>query len=481
MALGFAEYADLDGLALGALIGSGGISATEAMQTALAAIGKLNPTINAVTRTMRPQAEAAIAAGLPQGPFQGVPFLVKDLIQTVANVPTDGGSRFFMGVVRPYDSELVRRWKAAGLVMLGKTNTPECASSGSTEPVATGATHNPWALGHTPGGSSGGAAAAVAAGIVPAAQASDAGGSIRGPASCCGLVGLKPTRGRISLAPDAGEVWQGLNVEHVVSRSLRDSAALLDVSAGYCPGDPYTAPPPARPFLAEVGADPGRLRIGVSLNEAVGKRFDPDAAEAVARAARLLEGFGHHVEEAAPAFDAALLGEAFMVFFAAAVGASIDAHALATGQTPSNDLLERNNLWLWRKSKDIRALDYMRAVDRMNTVSRQYAQFFTTHDIWLTPTMAEPPPKLGHLYADVDDVDEFFRRLWLFNPMNSISNASGHPAISLPLHWNAEGLPIGVMLGAGFAREAVLLQVSAQLEAACPWRDRHPPVSAWNL
>lgn len=481
MTLSLAEYADHDGLALGQLVRSSAVSAAELMEAALAAVDQLNPQLNAVVRGMRPEAEAAISAGLPDGPYRGVPFLLKDLAPTYAGVPTDGGSRFFKGIICSYDSELVQRWKQAGLVMVGKTNTPECGSSGSTEPVATGPTHNPWALGHTPGGSSGGSAAAVAAGIVPAAHASDGGGSIRGPASCCGLVGLKPTRGRNSLAPVAGEVWQGFVAEHVVSRSVRDTAALLDATAGYCPGDPHIAPPPARPFLAEIGADAGRLRIGVALHAAAGQRFHPDAKAAVARAALLLADLGHEVEESSPSYDAPLLLDAFMTFFAAGVGYAVEEHAAETGQTPSVELLERNNLWLWKRSKLIGCVDYLRAVSQANAVTRQFARFFGNYDVWLTPTMAEPPPPHGYLNADADDVEEFFQRLWRFNPASWVYNATGNPAITLPLHWNAAGLPIGVMLGGGFGTEAMLLRVSAQLEAAAPWRHRHPPVSAWNL
>jgi amidase len=481
MALGFSDYAGQDGLGLAALIRQGAIRAAEAMETALAAIDRLNPALNAVTLTMRPQAEAALAAGLPNGPYAGVPFLLKDISPSAGDAPTTGGSRFFRYAPRGYDTELVRRWRQAGLLTVGKTNTPELGSNGSTEPVATGATRNPWGLGHSTGGSSGGSAAAVAAGIVPVAHASDGGGSIRGPASCCGLVGLKPTRGRNSMAPDAGEAWQGFVAEHVVSRTVRDTAALLDATAGYCPGDPHIAPGPARPFLDEIGAPAGRLRIGVALHGYAGEPFHPDAQQAVAKAAKLLADLGHDVEEVSPEYDKPLLLEAFMTFFAAGVGHAVETQAAATGLVPSPDLIERNNLWLWEKSKRIGCTDYLRAIAKQNIVTRQFARFFTTHDIWLTPTAAEPPPPLGHLLADVDDAEEFFRRLWRFNPLQWVYNATGNPAITLPLHWNAAGLPVGVMLGGGFGEDSMLLRVSAQLEQAAPWRDRHPPVSVWNL
>ena len=262
---------------------------------------------------------------------------------------------------------------------------------------------------------------------------------------------------------------------------MRDTAALLDATAGYHPGDPHIAPVPQRPFLAEVGAPPGRLRIGVALHEAAGERFHPDAAAAVGNAARLLEGLGHTVEEASPQYDAGLLLEAFMTYFAAGVGHAIEEHAALTGKVPSAETIEGNNLWLWEQSKHIGCTDYLRAVAKHNTVLRQFAQFFGGYDLWLTPTTADPPPPHGHLHADVADGAEFFRRLWRFNPLQWAYNGTGHPAITLPLHWNAAGLPLGVMIGAAFGAEATLLRVSAQLETAAPWRDRHPPVSVWTL
>jgi amidase len=267
----------------------------------------------------------------------------------------------------------------------------------------------------------------------------------------------------------------------VVTRSVRDSAALLDATAGYYPGDPNIAPAPLRPFLQEVGAAPGRLRIGVSLHEAAGERFHPDATAAVAAAAKLLADLGHEVEEISPQYDAPLLLEAFMTFFAAGVGHAIEEHAAATDSMPSVDRIERNNLWLWEKSKKIGCTDYLRAIAKQNAVTRQFARFFSGHDIWLTPTTADPPPPIGHLNADVEDAEEFFRRLWRFNPIQWVYNATGNPAITLPLHWSEEGLPLGVMLGAQFGAETTLLRVSGQLETAAPWRHRHPPISVWTL
>lgn len=477
---GFDDYADHDAMGLAELVRRNEVSPLELIESALSAIETLNPKLNAVITVLEEEARAAAEGPLPQGPFTGVPFLLKDLVVSYAGLPTNCGSRFFAGWTRDFDSEILRRWKRAGLIVIGKTNTPELGSSGSTEPVATGATHNPWHPDHTPGGSSGGSAAAVAAGIVPMAHANDAGGSIRGPASCCGLVGLKPTRGRNPLGPDAGEHWNGLVVEHVVTRSVRDCAALLDCTAGPDVGDPHQAPLPARPFLDEVGADVAPLRIGVAITGTQTAHFSGEAIAAVEKTAKQLEALGHRVEEAEPDYDVAALGEAFMAIFAAATAQAIEDHAAATGQTPSTDNLERNNLWLLERGRALSAVDLERALLGVNTATRNFARFFEDHDVWLTPTMATPPPPLGYLYADVDDVERFFERLWTFNPLNSVYNASGQPAITLPLHVSEHGLPIGVMLGARFGGESLLLRLSAQLEAAMPWVDRHPPISLWS-
>ena len=297
----FKDYADYDALGLTALVSRGEVSPVELVQAALAAIEQLNPALNALVKVF-PEAALRAAQNPPKGPFRGVPFVAKDLTVSLAGVPTESGSRYFRGWTRDFDSEIVRRWKAAGLIIVGKSNTPELGSSGSTEPVATGATRNPWALEHTPGGSSGGSAAAVAAGLVPAAHANDAGGSIRGPASCCGLVGLKPTRGRNSLGPDAGEYWNGMVAEHVVTRSVRDSAALLDCTAGQVPGDPHAPAAPERPFLSELERDPHPQRIGFAVAGPLGLPFDPECLAATEATARLLEDLGHRVEQASPSW-----------------------------------------------------------------------------------------------------------------------------------------------------------------------------------
>lgn len=479
MVAGFKEYRDHDAVGLADLVRRGEVTPVETVTAALNAVERLNPRLNAVVATFADAALTAARGPLPDGPLRGVPFLPKDLTVSLAGIATECGSRYFKGWVRGFDSELVRRWRRAGLVLIGKSNTPELGSSGSTEPVATGTTRNPWRPEHTPGGSSGGGAAAVASGMVPAAHANDAGGSIRGPASCCGLVGLKPTRGRNSLGPDAAEYWNGMVVEHVVTRSVRDSAAVLDATAGRATGDPQAAPPPPRPYREDVTRDPGRLRIGFVTSGPRGLALDPACLDAVTGTAGLLADLGHDVREASPEWDVDALGAGVMAVFAADVGRAIEDRHAATGIPPSRQVLENNNLWLWERARRLTAIDLLRAESKLNTVSRQFARFFEDNDIWLTPTMAKLPPRLGHLHADADDVETFFERLWTFNPFNSVYNVSGQPAISLPLQMSPEGLPVGVMLGAQFGAEDVLFRLAGQLEVARPWRDRHPPISLW--
>ena len=468
------EYVEHDGLGLASLVKRREVKPSELINCAIQAIEKTNPKLNAVVRRLDAMAKKTARGGLPRGAFTGVPFLLKDLTHSLAGVPTDCGSRFFKGWTRKYDSEMVKRWKAAGFVIVGKTNTPEAGSSGSCEPVANGATHNPWKLGYSPGGSSGGSAAGVAAGMTPVAHANDGGGSIRIPASACGLVGLKPSRGRTSYAPDWGELWNGMAIEGVVSRTVRDTAASLDVMWQPAVGDPYFATPPKRPYSAEVGAPVEKLRVGFSTAAPRGSAMHGECVKGVRKTAALLESLGHRVEEAAPKFDVSRLEEAWGIIFQANEAWAFLDYAKVTGRTISNKLIEANNLWLIEEGQKYSAIDLLKAVCDMHAVSRQFAQFFEKYDIWLTPTLGSPPPKHGYLFAD-QNPDIFFERLMEFIPITSIYNATGNPAITLPLHWSRNGLPVGIHFGARYGEEALLLRLAAQLEEAAPWHSKCPP------
>ena len=421
------------------------------------------------------QARAAIAAGLPDGPFTGVPYLLKDLGLLYQGVVTSGGSALFRDFVPDHDSELTIRLKRAGLVIFGKTNTPELGISPSTEPRLFGPTRNPWSHTHSAGGSSGGAAAAVAAGMVPMAHATDGGGSIRIPASCCGLFGLKPTRARNPMGPDVGEGWSGASVGHAVTRSVRDSAALLDATSGPDVGDPYWAPPPARPFADEVGRDPGRLRIALCTRPWNGQPVDPECAEAARAAARLCERLGHHVEEASPAVDAAALGAATRIVVGANVRFALEARAAALGRELAPSDVERIT---WARALDghtARAADYARSIVAIHRAGRSVARFFTGPDVLLTPTMCRPPHALGVLDLDTTDDAAFTAALLGAIGFTSLFNSSGNPAMSVPLAWSAGGLPLGVQFVGRFGDEATLFRLAGQLELAEAWAARRPP------
>jgi amidase len=377
---------------------------------------------------------------------------------------------------------MAAKLRAAGFIFLGKTNTPELGSLPTTEPQAYGPSRNPWDTSRSTGGSSGGSAAAVAAGMVPVAHANDGGGSIRIPASECGLVGLKPSRGRVSWGPEYGELWQGLAIEHVVSRSVRDTATVLDVIAGPMPGDPYFAPPPARPFLAEVGAEVGRLRIGL-MTQAPGRatQVHPDCIAAAQEAARLLESLGHHVEEAYPeALDNAEERFAHVwTLVSSSVATVLDHWSKIIGQTIGPDDIELHNWAIAEAGRRRMANEYIDAVIWLQADTRRVANWWHEgFDLLLTPTIAEPPPPLGQFVSTADDPLAAARRTEKIIPFTPPFNVTGQPAISLPLHWNAEGLPIGVHLVAAYGREDVLIRVASQLEQARPWADRRPPVHA---
>ena len=387
------------------------------------------------------------------------------------------GSSVMRNIVPDHDSELVVRLKRAGLIILGKTNTPEFGILPTTEPRLFGPSHNPWSLDRTTGGSSGGSAAAVAARLVPMAHANDGGGSIRIPASCCGLFGLKPTRARNPIGPDFGDIFSGLVSDHAVTRSVRDSAALLDATAGPDVGDPYWAPAPARPFLQEVGADPGGLRIAFTIKAATSVPVHADCVRAVRDAAALCASLGHEVVEAAPTVNGELVSRSFMVLWSAGVAWTIDGIGLATGRTLTREQFEPLTWGLYEMGRQQSASAYLLSLTLLQRVARDIARFFLKYDLWLTPTLGEPPVPLGSFDSPPEDPLRGLRRAEAFVPFTPICNATGQPAMSLPLYWNADGLPVGVHFIGRFGDEATLFRLAAQLESARPWAGRHPPVS----
>jgi amidase len=473
------EYTRFDAVGLAELVRRKEVTPAELLEAALAANARVNPRINAVIGTWPDEARAAVERGLPEGPFRGVPFLLKDLVLHAAGVATDLGSRLTRGTVFPHDSALMERYRRAGLVMVGRTNTPEFGANASTEPVLHGPTRNPWNLERSAGGSSGGSAAAVAAGIVPMAYANDGGGSIRIPAAHCGLFGLKPTRNRISVGPDAGEALNGMGSEHVVSRSVRDSAAMLDATHGPALGDPYLLAPPERPYLEEVRRKPGRLRIALSRTAFSGAPVSPECVAAVEDAARLCTELGHEVVEATPKFDYPKLEEAMVTVWGAGIAAWADGLAGMLGRTPGPDNLEAVSWALLRYGRGLKATDLLGALAVFNHVSRTVAPFFAAHDVLLTPTTAVPPYALGVLDMNVPrSPAEWFHSLFKLIPFTALFNVTGQPAMSVPLSWSADGLPLGLQFVGRWGEEGTLFRLAGQLEEARPWAERRPPVHA---
>lgn len=467
----------LDATALADLIRTRQIAAHELIEATIARSEALHPQLNAVITPMYELARAAVQQPLPSGPFAGVPFLLKDLQAAYAGVAMSAGSQWLREFKPNGDSELVKRLKRTGLIIIGKTNTPEFGLLPTTEPTRFGATKNPWDLTRTPGGSSGGSAAAVAAGIVPFAHANDGGGSIRIPAACCGLFGLKPTRGRNPLGPHFGDIYSGLVVEHAVTRSVRDSATLLDATAGYDVGDPYIAPVPVRSFAEEVVLPPGKLRIAFSTQAHTGVPVHPDCVAAVEATAQLCAELGHEVTEAAPQLHAEMLSKAFFTIWAAGCAWTIDSYAFAVGRPPADEEIEpltRVMIALGRKRS---APEYLLAVQTLQIFARRIAQFMQSYDLFLTPVLAEPPVPLGTFDPTPDDAMAGMKRSGAFAPFTALQNMTGQPAMSVPLHWNAAGLPIGVQFAARYGDEATLFRLAAQLEAARPWADKHPPIT----
>jgi amidase len=467
----------MDAVDQAALIAKGEVTALELLDAAIERIERFDPTLNAVViRWFDHAREIAADPNLPDGPFRGVPFLLKDLYTSFAGQTLSNGNAALRAAAKvdASDTTLVARFKAAGLVIAGRTNSPEMGSLPTTQPIAWGATHNPWDLDRTPGGSSGGAAAAVAAGMVPCANASDGGGSIRIPASCCGLVGLKPSQGRASVGPVRAEA--GLGVEHCVSRTVRDTAVLLDAIRGPGVGDTVIAPSPARPYTEEVGAEPGRLRIGVLDTHPRGEFVHDDCVAAARSVAATLEALGHQVAAEWPEVLAdPAATEHFGTLWATQMAMAAAQFGTTLGRELTADDLEPVNWAQAEMARQFSAVDLATAQAAMYAFRRKLQQWWADGwDLLLTPTVAEPPPPLEEFAPDPDDAMAQSRRAWRFVPFTPPFNMSGQPAISLPLHWNDDGLPIGVQLVAAYGREDVLIQVAAQLESAQPWADRHP-------
>ena len=468
----------LDATALADLVRRGELSPGDLVEAAIARIEAVNPQLDAVIRTRFDHARLEAAGGLPDGPFRGVPVLFKDLGCQVAGEVTAFGLGPLRDLAWPVTSYLAEQFRAAGFVSLGRTNVPELGTTVTTEPRSFPPARNPWQPGHSAGGSSGGSAAAVASGMVPVAHASDGGGSIRIPASECGLVGLKPTRGRVSHGPLTGEAWAGGVIDGAVTRTVRDAAGVLDVISARMPGEPYYAPPLPGPLGLQVGADPGRLRIGV-LDRPGRENYldDPQCRAAGAGAARLLESLGHHVDESAPA---AMFEPEFARHFNSVIAADAEATFQAfeamLGRPIGEEEIEPRNAGYRRAGQALGAAAYLQCRGWIGRWSRRMARWWVDHDLLVTPTLGGSPPELGWFTAAGPRSEG--RRIASFIPYTAQFNMTGQPAVSLPLHWTPGGLPVGVQLVAAYGREDVLIRVASQLEQAAPWAHRRPPVHA---
>jgi amidase len=469
----------LDATEQAALVRRGEVSPRELTEAAIARIEAVNPKLDAVIRTRYDAARQEAGGELPDGPFRGVPILFKDLGCTVAGEVTAFGLGPLRDVPFPMTSYLAEQFRAAGFIPLGRTNVPEMGTTVTTEPRSFPPARNPWNPSHSTGGSSGGSSAAVASGMVAVAHANDGGGSIRIPASECGLVGLKPTRGRVSQGPVTGEAWAGSTIDGSVARTVRDAAGVLDVISAPMPGDPYWAPALPRPLVQEVGADPGRLRIGF-LDRPGGTEFldDPECRAAVASAASLLESLGHHVEQSGPAamFEPEILLH-FNNIIAADSAATLEAfELLLLGRPLGDDEIEPRNAFYRRAGRELSATDYLQSRAWIGMWARRMADWWNGYDLLLTPTVGAPPPPLGWFTAAGPELEG--ARVASFIPYTAQFNMTGQPAVTLPLHWTQDGLPVGVQLVAAYGREDVLVRVASQLEQAAPWSERHPAIHA---
>ncbi|MDH4105937.1 MAG: amidase [Gammaproteobacteria bacterium] len=494
--MAFAEYGRYDALGLAELVRTGQVSATELLDEALARTSQVNPQINAVIHLMEGRARETIAAGLPVGPFAGVPFLVKDLMTAYAGEPMRMGSRLFQNYVPQTDEELTRRYRTAGLVIFGKTNTPELGVSNVTEPELFGPTRNPWNLERTSSGSSGGSAAAVAARLVPAANANDGGGSIRTPASNCGLVGLKPSRGRQPTGPAAPDVWWGFIGEHAVTRTVRDCAALLDATCGDYPQQLMKLAPPAVPYLESTRHPPRPLRVAFSLDPGLGKTLHPENRVALERTARLLESLGHQLVEVKLPLPPETFVASYAALIAADVAATLRMAPHLVGREARSEDVELATWVLAKMGEAQSGGEVTAALWTMQQFSRQWLGWSSEFDVLLTPTVGVPPLPIGAnqlstmqrsalrvltslpgsaLLSQQDKVIAAFEPVFESSPYTMIANVTGQPSLSLPLHWTADGLPMGMLFTARIGDESTLMQLAAQIEQAQPWADRIAP------
>jgi amidase len=472
----FSEYGLYDGIGLASLVRNKEVSARELLGEAVARTAKVDPDINAVVVKHYDYAERQIDRGLPDGPFTGVPFLLKDL-DILEGTRTTSGASIYKDNVADHTSTLARRFLDAGVTIFGKSSSPEFGLLPTTESRLFGPTRNPWNLAHSSGGSSGGAGAAVAARILPVAHASDGGGSIRIPASASGVFGLKPTRARNPLGPDRGEGWSGFSCGHVLSISVRDSAAMLDAIHGAEPSSPYVAPPPERPFAQEVGRDPGRLRIAFTDRSPYGDAIDSEIAAAVRETAQLLAGFGHDVEERAPVL-AADPAAVMATIVGANTALNVRLAEARFGRAMTNADFEILTLASAHNAQQNTATDYVAAQLSAFQISRGLSAFFANCDVFLCPTLCTPPLRIGELNSMSEDLSHIAPILRRYMPATSMFNMSGQPAMSVPLAWNAAGLPLGMMFAGRFGDEATLFRLAAQLEQERPWKHRLPPVCA---
>lgn len=491
------DYSSFDALALAELVRTRQVTPLELVDSAIARIEALNPKINAVVHRMYDRARAQAKLPLSDARFHGVPFLLKDLLSWYEGEPTTSGSRLYEGWVAPHDTEIVKRYRRAGVIVVGKTNTPEFGLTPFTEPELFGPAMNPWDTTRTTGGSSGGSAAAVSSGMVPWAGGGDGGGSIRIPASCCGIFGLKPTRGRTPAGPIIGELWQGAAIEHCLTRSVRDSAAMLDAISGPDVGDPYWAPPQDRPFLDEVSEAPRPLRIAFTSTPFLGHSVDPDCSAALADAVTLLSSLGHQVSEAEPPVNREEFNRAFLTVVCGEVHSDILEAKERIGRAARRSDLEFTTWALGLLGGSISAGVFVKAEHYLRSTSRQVGQFFENYDVLVTPTLATPPFKTGALQPKPHErallktlgrlragnvlklmgaleqtADQIFDAI----PYTPLFNVTGQPAMSVPLYWNAANLPIGIHFVGRFGDEATLFRLAGQLEQARPWSSRRPPV-----